>query len=424
MSNLKEYSALQDFTISLDNGKTSLYVKRGEILQFDGLNVILRGEQGTARSLSKVVGEWIALTGISVKPVEKQLASVSRNATGGRVVEHSDYTSDPLVGIQNPPSDSIDKLLKGYDKIPEIKMVNGKREVTSDLDDIKREVTVVNEDANEVRKVSAYDGAPVTNKDSVAIGSNTNAKSATLSHEGNVAKATNYTGKQASTEDRKKLTIDYESSGVEVRKTSNNKGNVAKAPVKMETFATDVEVAGTSYPSTQTTDVGSSTQAQMEQHKISVNKAPVKKAPAKKAPAKKAPVKKAPAKITSNAPIMNVTDSVEELIDSAPIIVATKPTVAKGVTVITEGQEAVVISKVSRDTRSSIQTEDGITSRVTVGASGEVDAGEVTFSSNNDFEEPTAVYSSGEDTPFDASEAEVIYAKDDDIDLNDLLAEV
>jgi hypothetical protein len=423
MSILKEYSAIQDFTISLDNGKTPLYVKRGETLQFDGLNVVLRGEHGVARSLAKVIGEWITLAGIPAKPAEKQLASASRNVTAGRVVEHSDYTSDPLVGIKNPPSDNIDLLLKGYDKTPEVKLVNGKREVTSDLDDIKKEVVVINEDANEVRKVSAYEGAPVTNKDSVAIENSSGVKNTLLSHEGNVAKETNYSNKQASTEDRKRLTVDYEASGVEVRKTSVNKNNTIKSPVKMETFATDVEVAETSYPSKQTTDVGSSTQAQTEQHKV-VKKVPAKKVPVKKAPAKKVPAKKAPSKVVSAAPVTDVSDSVDDLINSAPVTLNTDPTVAKGATIITEGQEAVVISRVSRDSKSSIQTEDGITSRVTIGASGDIDAGEVTFSSNNDIEEPSVTYSSSEDTPFDASEAEVIDASDDNIDLNDLLAEV
>jgi len=420
MSSLQNYEAIQDFTISLDNGKTPLYVKRGETLQFDGLNVVLRGEQGTARSLAKVIGEWITPIGTSTKPKERQLASASRNATGGRVVEHSDYTSDPIVGITNPPSDSVTNLLKSYDKTPEIKLVNGKREVTSDLDDIKKEVIVINEDANEVRKVSAYEGASVTNKDSVAIKKSTGTKNVLLSHEGNVAKATNYSGKQASTEERKKLTIDYEASGVEVRKTSATKSTAAKAPVKMATFATDVEVAQTSYPSTQTTDVGSSTQAQVVQN-AAVKKAPAKKAPVKKAPAKKAPVKKMPSKFASGTPVTDTTDSVEDLINRAPI---TTPTVVKGINIITEGQDAVVIGRVTRDSKTSVQTEDGITSRVTVGASGDVDAGEVTFSSNNDFDEPTATYSSGEDTPFDASEAEVVYATDDDVDLNDLLSEV
>jgi hypothetical protein len=418
MSGLQNYVAIQDFTVSLDNGKTPLYVKKGETLQFDGLNVILRGEQGTARSLAKVVGEWITPNGTSTKPKEKQLASASRNVTGGRVVEHSDYTSDPLVGVTNSPSDSVTDLLKSYEKTPEIKLVNGKKEVTSDLDDIKREVTVINEDANEVRKVSAYEGAPVTNKDSVAIDKSASAKNVLMSHEGNVTKTTNYSGKQASTEERKKLTIDYEASGVEVRKTSATKSTAAKAPVKMSTFATDVEVAQASYPSTQTTDVGSSTQAQVVQN-AAVKKAPIKKAPTKKVPTKKAPAKKMPSKVASGT--TDTTDSVEDLINSAPI---TTPTVAKGVNIITEGQDAVVIGKVTRDSKANVQTEDGITSRVTVGASGDVDAGEVTFSSNNDFDEPTATYSSGEDTPFDASEADVIFATDDDVDLNDLLSEV
>ena len=437
MLELKEYVAIQDFTLSLDNGKTPTYVKTGEKIQFDGLNVVLRGEQGTARPLSKVIGEWITPTGVKVKPAGKSLAVPSRNVSGGKILEHSDYPSDPAVGVKNQPNDSVEALLKNYDKTPETKIVNGKREVTSDLDDIKKEVTVINDDASVVRKVSAVDEA-ATNKNSVEIGKETERKAVVLSQEGDVAKETNYSGKKASDEKAKKLTIDYEASGVEVRKTSDTTPKTVKASDKMETYETDMEVGETSYPATQTTDVGSSTQAQIEQRKDVKKTASKKKAVTKKkAAAKKKTAVKKKATSKKAAPIKPVVDetedSVDDLIADVPEILNTNPTVARGLVVEAEGQEAVVISKVTRDNKSSVQVEDGITSRVTVGASEDMDIGEVEFSSNNDFEEPEAVFSAGEDTPYDASEADIIgldgdeadiIEDSDDIDLNDILSEV
>lgn len=428
----KEYVAIQDFSINLDN-KNPTYVKRGETLTFDGLTVNVRGEQGSARALSKVIGEWISPISAPVVAPGKKLASASRNATGGRVVEHSDYPSDPVSGVQNQPSDSVETLLKSYDKTPEVKLVNGKREVTSDLDDARREVLLINDDANEVRKVTAVDGAPVTNKSGVELKSHVEGKKSVLSTEGQIAKSTNYSGKEASKSGVKKLAIDYEASGVEVRKTSAKSPAVVKQVVKMETVETDIEVAQISSPAKQTTDVGSSTQAQIEQRKevqkAPVKKAPVKKAPVKKAPAKKAPVKKVPAK---KAPVKESDaiddDFINTVVNNAeetPVVKTKAPTVAKGRVVDAGGQEAVVVGKITRDANSRVVSEDGIVSKVTVGASEDMDVGEVQFSSNNDIDVPEATFGSGGDTVYDAlgaDEAEVIDS--DDLDINDLLSEV
>lgn len=431
MSELKDYVAIQDFTVSLDGGKNTTYVKRGESLQFDGLTVVIRGETGSARSLVKVVGEWIAPVGKPVAPVANKAARTSRNATGGKILEHSDYTSDPETRNANPPSDRIENLLKTYDKPVDTKIVNGKREVTSDLDDARREVRVINNDANEVRKVSANDGAPVANKNSVEIGKDNENRGVLLSQEGDVAKETNYSGKEAATEGTKKLTIDYEASGTVVKKTGSSKEAVSKTAAKSQTITMDTEVGETSYPATQTTDVGSSTQAQIEQRKAVAKKAPAKKAPAKKAPVKKAPAKKAPVKVAPEA-----TKTGTLIIEDQEAVVISKvsrdPMEAKKQVVNVEGQEAVVVSKVKRDSMTSVTTSDGITSRVTVGGSDDGDDGDVTFSSNDDFEEPTATFSAGEESPFDASEAEIIDSdsdagvveESDDIDINDLLSEV
>lgn len=435
----KEYAAAQDFSMSFDNGKTPIYVKKGDTMLFDGLNVVFKGEQGTARSLAKVIGEWIVPIGASTKTGDKVLSTSSRNATAGRILEHSDYPSDPLVGVKNPPSDSVEALLKTYERVPETKLVNGKREVTSDIDDIKKEVTIIHEDASVVRKVTANDGAPITNKNSVEIEDGTH-KKAVLSTDGDIAKKTNYSGKEDEVSGkRKKLTIDYESSGVEVRKTSSTKPKVIKAASKKEVVVMDAEMGETSYPSIQTTEVGSSTQAQVEQSKTTkkttTKKTTAKKKVAKKKTAKKKAVKKKVVSTTETDVLESIIDSTpiaDELIDNVVISdeVLDAP---KGRMPIIEldGQEAVVVSKVTRDIDSGVQTQDGITSRVTVGASEGMDVGEVEFSSNNTFEEPTATFHAGEGTPFDASEVDIndraesnTEISSGDIDINDILSEV
>lgn len=426
MLETKEYVAIQDFSVSLDNGKTPTYVKKGETLTFDGLNVNIRGEQGSARPLSKVIGEWIAPIGVPIGKSDVKVVNAPRNASGGKIFEHSDYPSDPTVGVKNQPSDSVETLLKSYDRTPPVKLVNGKREVTSDLDDARREVQIINDDANEVRKVTALDGAPVANKSSVEISKQPENKKLVLSTEGQVAKETNYSGKEANEATRKKLTIDYESSGIEVRKTSGKKAPVKKSETVMQTVATDVEVAETSYPATQTTNVGSSTQAQIEQRKTVAKKATAKKKTVAK---KKIAVKKKPvAKALESSSNESDDSDLEDIIENAGVapVLSTKPTVAKGITVESDGQEAVVISKVSRNSKDRVMSEDGIVSKVTIGASEDMDVGDVQFSSNNDFEEPTATFGAGEETAYDIlgdDEAKIIDTSDDDIDLNDILSE-
>lgn len=451
MLEAKRYVAIQDFSMTLDNGKTPITVKMGETMTFDGLNVTFRGEQGTARPLSKVIGEWIAPIGTPVKPVGKKLAAPSRNATGGKVIEHSDYTSDPLVGVKNQPDDSVEALLKSYDRTLPVKLVDGKREVTSDLDDARREVQIINDDANEVRKVTATDGAAIVNKNSVEIKDNDRGKRTVLSTEGQIAKKTNYSGKEASTKEPKKLTIDYEASGVEVRKTSDGAPPKVERSDKVETFETDMEVAETTYPSVQTTDVGSSTQAQIEQRKNTkkastkkkaTKKKAVKKTASKKGTSKKKSIKKDYQPINEDSAVDPVVSLAEDLVndidanipDYTPVTekndASTRSTKVSGPVVESDGQEAVVISKVTRDSDQNIKTHDGITSKVTVGGNEEVDTGDVIFSSSGNFDEPSVTFGSGEDTAVDINagvpdndEAEIIESSDD-LDINDILSDM
>jgi len=375
----KNYVAIQDFSLSLDNGKNTLNVKRGETLEFDGLNVIIRGQSGVARPLAKVIGEWIIPSTQKVTKVKNKLARPSRNATAGRVIEHSDFSSDPLNVVQKYQDDSLEELIKNYE-VPQ------KTVITDDLSDARKEVKIINDDDREVMKVSAVDKTK-TNTNGVEIEDIEEKEKVLLSQDGMVVKETNYEKKE---EERKpsRLQVDTESEGKVVRKTSSGKSKKEKIDVstlpESEVIETDVDVTETSYPAVQTTEVGSSTQAHIEGQKTR---------------------KKRAKKVAKSTP------KIETIID-------------------TNGQDASVVRKVSDKASSTVNYDDGIVSKVTVGASGEMEVGEATFSSNQAEDPEVSITSEGDNlSDLIKEESDDIRVENnevsiDDIDIKDLLSDV
>lgn len=378
----KNFVAIQDFSLSLDNGKSTLNVKRGETLEFDGLNVIIRGQSGVVRPLAKVIGEWIIPTKQKVIKVKNKLARPSRNATAGRLIEHSDFSSDPLNVVQKYQDDSLETLVKKYEA-PQ------KTEITDDLADARKEVKVINDDDREVMKVSAVDKTK-TNTNGVEIRDIEEKEKVLLSPDGMVVKETNYEKGKEREEDKKppKLKVDTESEGKIVRKTSSGKSSKKKIDVstlpESEVIETDIDVTETSYPAVQTTEVGSSTQAHIEKQKT----------------------RKKRARKTA------------------------KSTLKKETIIDTNGQDASIVSKVSDEASSTVSYDDGIVSRVTVGASGDMEVGEATFSSNQTDDPGVSVTSEGDnlselvkeesnDVRIENNEVSI-----DDIDIKDLLSDV
>jgi hypothetical protein len=291
--------------------------------------------------------------------------------------------------------------------------VNGKRDVTGDIEDIKKAVIIINDDTREVAKISKVNGAQVANKNSVEMGETKESSGVIISHENQVAKETNYGNKEASGSGVKKLEIDYEATGIEVGKTGLAKAaSATKVNTSSKVTEDSVEVSETSYPSAQKTDVGSSTQfSSMVQVKKQVKKASVKKAPIKKG----APQVK---KVTQREVAAGVVSAIKE------VAVPNKgPIVLKGKVVESGGQEAVIIRKVSRDENTNVKTKDGMISKMSIGRS---DGGEdgVTFSSGGDGIESTGVTITPEDdgisSEFFSDGANVIDG--DDLDLNILLS--
>lgn len=453
----KEYVAIQDFSLNLNNGKDTvdIKVKVGDRLTFDGLNVSFREEKGSARSLSKVIGEWIALVNEKVNAPRPTLVAGTRNATGGRIVEHSDVPSDPTITThQKQSSDDLETLIRKSEQIQETKLVNGKREVTSDMDDIKKEIKITNNDGNIVRKVTvSEEEAPVVNKESIeAKDPDADRKPTVLFMEGSVAKKTNYGVEDQEKDEHKKLEIDYEATGSIYKETSYE--NPAGQKAEKGTFKDQHPVSKVSAAKVVRTDVGSSTQAGVEATKTegSVKKNSSKKTVKKDSSKKKSSTAK---KTSSKKEIIEETQETSEIVDDSiadinmediidepteseihePEVTVTEihqnidnipDTVTqkempkeKKPTVIFEGQEAVVIGKVKDKNFKTVSRGNGITSKVTVGAesSSGIEMGDVEFSSNSDMELSEVTFSKGEDTASDI-------VVDDDIDVNDILMDI
>ena len=378
----KQYVAIDSFSLALDNGKTNVYVKRGDVFSFDGLYVDLgNGITGMARSLAKTVGMWIvpadAKTKKAIKASEGPMQP--RNATGGRIVENSEATQDLNVREQQHQQkrtyDELQELVNKYEK------ESGKTILVDDEKDMQKEADgrkkaqLIDEDSTIVANVRRAPEEMQTGKNTsgVQMGTQTEPKRLVVSSEERVVKTTNYTDKSGEAAEYKHLVVDHEAQGVVVKKTAAIQ---QAAPVK-KTAGSKISreqdvVKETSYEKAGRTDVGSSTQAQTVEKKRIV--------------------------ITGN------------------------------------DQEAVVMRKVSKvktlDVKGgtisagddgSVVTAEGITARVTVGGNTESSDGDVTFSANNDIDVGEVQISSG---GTDVTDLSGVGSDDSDIDVNDILKDL
>jgi sensor c-di-GMP phosphodiesterase-like protein len=208
-----------------------------------------------------------------------------------------------------------------------------------------------------------------------------------ISQEERVAKKTDYSKKKPVASEHKKLRVDKEASGVEVRKVSvpaiqKNDVKTSTAETTAEVVEELKEVAEMDYKQ-ESTDVGSSTQAQTESSRIL------------------SAAKKDTKKVLVSASEDN------------PKISEKKPVVISG---SAQDQDGVVVRKVSKISEESVSTQEGITSKVTVGSGGDIDPGDVVFESNSDVTIGEATFSKTEDTVTDLSGI-----NDMDIDINGIL---
>lgn len=327
MEGAKEYVAVVDFSLNLDNGKTAINVKEGDVVLFDGLYAECRGEKGQARILSKVIGEWI-------QPVDGETVAVAASAparpfTAGRVLENSSVDQDPEALAQQR------KQNVGVTPSPTRPMTASKvvENSSADRDPVvaeqqRKRAPVINQDDTEVAKVSQPSKTP-SNASGVQVEDQGKKRLVTVSEEERTVKKTAYTKTKDEGDTYKHLKVDKEASGVEVRKVKSPaiaRGEARSATATSPRMSVSKEegvAKETTYARPGPTLVGSSTQESVE---------------------------------------MTKTASVQKR------------------EVISDNQEAVVVARVSKIP--DVESADGLTVKMTSGASSvdDLDMSEVTFS--------------------------------------------
>ncbi len=387
----KTYVAVEDFSLNMDNGKKYLDVKKGDIVVFDGLYAECKGEGGAARSLAKVVGEWIkplkgdpdkiAKLAASARAIpEGPPGSQSRNVTGGQIVENSSVDQEARAPVSR--KDDYAELQDLVDQQEASMNRQDAPKVADDLADAQKESRVIDQDDTIVADVSPEAQTDVqSNVSGVTVQEQDNSPRTVVAQEERVVKETDYSDSgPVVQESRRKLQVDTEADGVEVRKVTTpaiNANEVTAGESTDQVVADQDVVVATSHGDTdQHTDIGSSTQSRTT--------AP-KKGGKKASAGKKTSTKKA-----SSAGKRSTVRVVEQ-------------------------QDGQVVAKTTPIEES--KSSQGITSKMTIGPSQEMEVGDVEFSSNSEMTGTEAVVSAGETTP-----VQVATADDDGIDVNDILS--
>lgn len=407
MENSNFYVVTMPFSLNLDNGKNTVNLNKGDIVEFDGLMVECKGIKGQAGVFRSVVreGEWVrpipqekiaefqAKLMAKMKPSKTVSASdiKARNMTAGKIVENSSVEADAVI---KGNSDNLDNLVQEYeDKTYETNKqpttsatVLRKLEGNNDV----RQVIVDNYDDQEVAKVKVA-STETRNSSGVEIEKKDIKKANVVSEEERLAKETRYNRKVEASEPNIRK-VDRDGDGVVVKKTSTPA--VVKTEIKLDKTVSSEEdaVTETKYNDLDTrTDVGSSTQ-------VGVIKQSAKSAVTNKKAVTKP---KSMNRVTTNEPV--------------------------------EDQGAKVVGKIRKTSTVGV-SEGGIVSKVSVGAPKE-DMGDVTFSSSgNDIEMSDEATVSSSDIPVTdiinmGDDAEVINTENKevsgsiDIDISELLGD-
>lgn len=271
---MDKYTATIDFVLPLSTGEKTVAtsIRTGDVILFDGSNVEHNGMKGSAPLLSKMVGDWLVLAGKATRETKQKASEkakapmASRNRTAGRILEDSEAGNDPNKPREQRSQDEYEEL-KGL--VAKADNYKPESEVTDDHADMRMESAnsrpkprIIDEDANEVRKVSepANQG---TNKNEASVAvSPEDKRLPVVSDEERVAKATDYSKKGAATQSPKKIMVDSEATPQVVRKTGSPAGTkLAKEPTgKLPVSKEEDAVKVTNYEKTGATQVGSSTQ--------------------------------------------------------------------------------------------------------------------------------------------------------------------
>lgn len=288
MAGYKPYVAVQEFFINLNNGEKEVRAKYGDLIEFDGYSLKIKGEEGNAKSFSKVVreGEWVkpiapekvgllkqrlAKDGVAEEVAGNVGPNKARNNTAGKIVEDSDVGSTKVIR-----NDKTDKELQDLVEQYEHESYDAIKETKIEDNTPEKKVNIIDDDASIVMQVSkeASTDASTKNTAGVELDDLVDTAATVVSEEERVAKPTNYSGKKASDEGKKKLVVDSEAEGVVVKKTSTpavSKNEVnERTQVQEDSLQVSKEqevVSETSYEEAKPTDIGSSTKAGVESSK-------------------------------------------------------------------------------------------------------------------------------------------------------------
>jgi hypothetical protein len=272
MAESARYVVTQPFTISYEkNGKQSIDVSPGDVIDFDGVNFSIGDVSGASSSLRVVVreGEWLRIEDGST-PLDlnaKPTVSPTRtyNATGGQQVEMSDPAADRNLyqgrhqgGSQSEKSlgDTVREYEEGTEKA-------GTTLVTDDMSDIHREVKVTTMDVREVAKVTDK-GKNAAQSSSGVVSLRQSAPEGKRKVVQGVSMA-KQTAPDKSPQGYKHIKVDSVAAGVVVGKVTDRSAATmnkkATEGEKRPTVTHQTVVKTTSRPASTRGDIGSSTQA-------------------------------------------------------------------------------------------------------------------------------------------------------------------
>lgn len=366
----KIYVALVDFNVNIDNGKETVKIPAHSEFVYDGLYVTFGDARGMCKPLGKMAGEWFVG---SNKPVSAPApAPAAPTPNSSRRMENSDEVPDaPVVNAGK------DTELEG--------MVDGYEQKTYKTPSAK----VIHDDESVVAKVKNIDQDATKNTTGVQVDDQPDTDRRVVYEEERLAKRT---VPEKEDKGQKHLAVESDGDGVLVKETNplseieQLRRKLAEAEAKLaasqkpQVSAEEDAVSRTTAPNNQSTKVGSSTQAHIEEKPA---------ASAGKISGKKAGTLKRASQ------------------SGKPLVI--------------DEQEGVVVGKVKNTNIN--QTKDGISIRTRVKSADDVEEAAVTYG-NSIPDNPSVEITGSEPMAVDAADAGIPVQRDADIDVEDLLNEI
>lgn len=252
-----EYTARMKFAITLNSERRM--IKPGAKFNFDGKILTYKGDKYNFPGFKSIIDRsWV---------VEADAGEGSKKASKKAPKKESNKkeikNSDPLKESKDVPEELLgeEKISESLDKIEEFKVDT---KVVGNNDTNKRKVKVINQDDEEVSKVSD-DGNKGSNSSGVELAETEESIKSVISHEQDVVKATDYNKDKSKDKSKdKKIKVEDEGLGVVVKKTgSKKKSNKTKKESPKSSYEKELSV-DKKYETKDRTDVTSSTSSEGE----------------------------------------------------------------------------------------------------------------------------------------------------------------